>query len=83
VRRLAEHAEQLATSRGIAVAARDKRQRAARDAIRGEVGYHAAWAAWSATTDEIGHLVAVILRCPASTIRDLVVKFEALSWLLL
>lgn len=83
VRQLAARADDLATSRGIAPVGRRKRQRAALDAIREEVGYHAAWALWSATYDELAALADQISPHPASTSSNLAVRFAALQWLLL
>ena len=83
VRQLAEQAEELAGSRGIRPVGHGKRHNAARDALRDEVGYHGAWARWSATADEIAALNDRIARHPARGINDMIIKYEALQWSLL
>lgn len=83
VRRLALEADQVAKDRGIALHGRGKRRRASLDAIRDEVGYHAAWARWSETSDEMAALTEYIFRLPARTLGDLAAKFDVLVWLLL
>ena len=62
---------------------RSKRHNAALDAVRAEVGYHAVWARWSASADEIAALIDRIARHPARSIDDMLVKYEALQWSLL
>jgi hypothetical protein len=83
VRHLAAQAEDLATSRGIGLVGRSKRHNAARDALRDEVGYHAAWARWLASVDEIAALIDRIARHPARSINDMIIKYESLRWSLL
>lgn len=83
VRLLAVEADEIAKGRGIARHSRDKRQLAAREEIRDHVGYHAAWARWSATSDEMAALAGRIFGLPAWTLGDLALKFEVLAWLLL
>lgn len=73
----------VATERSIALHGRHKRERAAMEAIRDEIGYHAAWARWSATSDELAALADHILHFPIRTMGDLAVKFDVLVWLLL
>ena len=83
VRQLAAQAEDLAMSRGLPSVGRGKRHNAARDALRDEVGYHTAWARWSASVDEIAALIDRIARHRARSIDDMIVKYEALQWSLL
>jgi hypothetical protein len=83
VRHLAAQADELAISRGIALVGRRKGKNAALDAIRSELGYHAAWSHWSATYDELAALADEIGRRPARDVADLTVKFDMLAWLLL
>lgn len=83
VRLRAQEADQVATERGVALFGRDKRRRAALQAIRDQVGYHAAWARWSATGDELAALAEHIFRLPAHTLGGMAIKFEVLVWLLL
>ena len=64
VRQLAAQAEELAASRGIGRVGAGRRHNAALDAVRAEVGYHTAWARWSASVDEIAALIDRI--APAS-----------------
>jgi hypothetical protein len=82
-RQLAAQADELAISHGVALVGRRKGKNAALEVIRGELGYHAAWARWSTTYDELSALADQIGRRPARDIADLMVKFDALSWLLL
>jgi hypothetical protein len=83
VRHLALQADQIAMGRGIAPHGRDNRRRESLDAIRDEVGYHAAWARWSGTSDELAELADRIMRRPARSVRDLAAKFDVLAWMLL
>jgi hypothetical protein len=83
VRQLASEADKIATDRDVGRLRGARRQVAALETAREEVGYHQAWARWSATGDEVADLVATILRRPARTLRDLAIKFDALAWLLL
>jgi len=83
VRRLAVEADKIAKSSGNGHLRGAKRQVAALEVIREEVGYHHSWGQWSATAEEMGDLVDAILRHPALSIYDLAVKFDALAWLLL
>jgi hypothetical protein len=63
-------------------AQRQAPSRRSRNCPRGG-GYHRAWVRWSATSDELADLVAVIHGRPARTVSDLAVKFDALAWSLL
>ena len=83
VRQLAAQAEELAASRGIGRVGAGRRHSAALDAIRTEVGYHAAWARWSSTSNEVAQLADRIARYPARNRDDVATKFEALQWSLL
>ena len=83
VRQLAAQAEELAASRGIGRVGAGRRQTAALDTIREKVGYHVAWARWSASVDEIAVLIDRIARHPARSIDDMIIKYEALQWSLL
>ena len=83
VRQLTAEADKIAKARGIRHLPGPRRQTAALEVIRDEVGYHSAWAKWSATADELANLVARILSQSARTVPELAVKFDALLWLLL
>ena len=83
VRQLAAEADRIAASRTKPAARHGRRQRAALDTIREKVGYHVAWACWSASVDQIAALIDRIVRHPAHSIDDMLVKFEALQWSLL
>ena len=83
VRQLAAQAEELAAQRGIGRVGAGRRHSAALDAVRAEVGYHAAWARWSMTSNEVAQLADRIARYPARNRDDMVTKFEALQWSLL
>jgi hypothetical protein len=83
VRQLAARVEDLALLRDVRLVGRDKRQTAALDTIREKVGYHVAWARWSASVDEIAVLIDRIARHPARSIDDMIIKYEALQWSLL
>jgi hypothetical protein len=83
VRQLAAEADRIAASATKPAARSGRRQRAALDAIREKVGYHAAWARWSASVDEIAALIDRIARHRARSIDDMVTKYDALQWLLL
>lgn len=83
MRQLAAQAEELAASRGSGRVGAGRRHSAALDAIRTEVGYHAAWARWSSTSNEVAQLADRIARYPARSIDDMLVKYEALQWSLL
>jgi hypothetical protein len=63
-------------------ARRDKAGRGGAKAARTAL-YNAAWSRWTATNDELTEVVETILRQPARATPDLVVKFDALTWLLL
>ena len=80
---LAARVEDLAMARDVRPVGRSKRHRAALDAVREKVGYHAAWARWSASADELAVLIDRIARHPARSIDDMLVKYEALQWSLL
>ena len=80
---LAARVEDLAMARGIGRVGAGRRHNAALDAVRAEVGYHAAWARWSASADDIAVLIDRIARHPARSIDDMLVKYEALQWSLL
>ena len=73
----------MAKQKGSASLRGSGRKRAVVEAARDNVGYHAAWARWSASADELAELVGIILTRPAATISDLSIKFDALAWLLL
>lgn len=83
VRQLAVEADEMAKVRAPGHTARKQRRARDTDPIRDQVGYHAAWARWSATADELAELADQILRQAAQDLPDLVVKFDALAWLLL
>ena len=83
VRELGAKADKIANARSIARLRGSRRQAAALEVIRDEIGYHAAWARWSATGDELADLVAEIMPRRARTAPELVVKFDALLWMLL
>ena len=83
VRQLAAEADRIAASRTKPTARSGRRHRAALDAVREKVGYHTAWARWSASVDEIAALIDRIARHPARGIDDMLVKYEALQWSLL
>ncbi|MBI4924112.1 MAG: hypothetical protein HY834_20445 [Devosia nanyangense] len=83
VRQLAAEADRIATLATKPTTGSGRRHRAALDAIREKVGYHAAWAQWSASADEIAALIDRIARHPARGIDDLIIKYDALQWSLL
>ncbi|MBI4923344.1 MAG: hypothetical protein HY834_16505 [Devosia nanyangense] len=83
VRQLAAEADRIATTPTKPTARPGRRQRAALDTIREKVGYHTAWARWSASVDEIVALIDRIARYPARSIDDMILKYEALQWSLL
>ena len=45
--------------------------------------YHAAWARWSMSSNEVARLADRIARYPARNRDDVVTKFKALQWSLL
>ena len=83
VRQLTAEADKIAKARGIRHLPGPRRQTAALEVIRDEVGYHSAWTAWSGTADTLADLVAEIISQPARTLPEVAVKFDALLWLLL
>ena len=83
VRQFAARVEDLAMERGIRPVGHGKRHNAVRDALRDEIGYHTAWARWSASADEIAALIDRIGRHPARSIDDIIIKYDALQWSLL
>ena len=83
VRQLAAQVEDLAMARNVRPVGHSKRHNAARDALRDEVGYHGAWARWSASADEIAALIDRIALHPARSIDDMLIKYETLQWSLL
>ena len=80
VRQLAAEADRIAASRTKPTARSGRRHRAALDAVREKVGYHTAWARWSASVDEIAALIDRIARYPVRSIDDMIIKYEALQW---
>ncbi|MBI4923983.1 MAG: hypothetical protein HY834_19795 [Devosia nanyangense] len=83
MRQLAAEADRIAAPRTKPTAGSRRRQRAALDTICEKVGYHVAWARWSASADEIAALIDRIVLHPARGIDDKLVKFDALRWSLL
>ena len=83
VRALAGEADKVAGARGIGQVRGTKARGATLEAARQDAGYHAAWARWSETADELDELIDGILRIPVGTFADLAIKFEALSFRLL
>ena len=80
VRQLAAQADALAASRGVGRVGGSRRHSTALAAVRAEVGYHAAWARWSSTSDRVAQLADRIARYPARNLDDVVTKIEALQW---
>ena len=80
VRELAARADEIASTR---LNGRVRERRRLLDKVRQEVGYHAAWARWSATADELELIVQQVLDHPDFALPYLVAKFDALLWLLL
>ena len=80
VRQLAAEPDRIAASATKPTARSGRRQRAALDTIREKVGYHVAWARWSASVDEIAALIDRIGRHPARSIDDMIIKYESLQW---
>lgn len=83
VRQRSAEANRIAKTHGSGSLRGSKRQNALLEAAREEIGYHAAWARWSATADDLASLVDEIMSQPARTLPELAVAFDALAWLLL